>query len=137
MNICTSETLVIHKYDISEMKLLSKDVVDCMEMLDAFSLDGKYIDINESDNRMSSQEAQEIKNCYYSIFSLFYKKKKINRKTIKRRLKPIKTFIVGIFRNGTPAYRFKSMSVDKAVSDDYILDEFAAALEEKLYKEYR
>lgn len=119
------------------MKLLSKDVVDCMEMLDAFSLDGKYIDINESDNRMSSQEAQEIKNCYYSIFSLFYKKKKINRKTIKRRLKPIKTFIVGIFRNGTPAYRFKSMSVDKAVSDDYILDEFAAALEEKLYKEYR
>lgn len=126
------KTVVIDRNDSQRMRLLSDDVIECMEMLDAFSLGGKYIDITETESRMSIEQAEIIKDYYYRIFRYAYNNKRIKLRKVKKLLKPIKGFIIGIYKNGTPAYRYESKRVSAEVDDSYIIEEFSLALIERL-----
>ena len=123
------ETKIIYKNDKEEMEKLSHCVVKCFEIVDSFSISGKHIDIEQQIERMSKCEADKIWACYYRPL-LKYSKRKFIKPSINKIikiLKPIHPFIVGIYRNGTPSYRFESMKADKNIDDKYLLKQFALA----------
>ncbi len=123
--------MIILKNDKKGMQLLSQDVVECLESIDSFSIDGKYINPNIIEGRMSNNQVTEFKKCYFGLFIKKHIKWWSTRKIIKE-LKPLHSFIVSIYRNGTPSYRFESKRVDDKVTDKYILKQFALAFKMKI-----
>lgn len=124
------KVIVISKDNIEEIKLLSKEVVICLEIISSFSTDGRYISPEIPKGRMSSEEVNEIYITLYSKLSRLNitnpkKLQKIKKKKILKIIKPAHPFILGIYRNGTPANRFKSMRADESITDDFILEQFA------------
>ena len=141
MRINENNVIVISKEDTEEMKILSKGVVICLEIINSFSMDGKYIPSHISNGRMSSEEANNLYTALYSkLLNLnVHKPKKLQKMKPKKLLKiiePAVPFILGIYRNGTPNYRFQSMRVDASVTDDYILKQFAVVYKERIVKGY-
>ena len=141
MKIDENNVIVISKDDTEEMKILSRGVVICLEIISSFSIDGKYIPSNVPNGRMSTEEAN---NLYIALYSKLlnlnvHKQKKLQKMKSKKLLKIVKPalpFILGIYRNGTPNYRFQSMRVDASVADDYILKQFAIVYKERIVKGY-
>ena len=132
-----NEIIVISKDNITEIKLLSKVVVICLEIISSFAADGRYIPRDISEGRMTSEEANELYIALYSkLLKLSFKNpnelQKMKPKKILKMIQPAHSFILGIYRNGTPANRFKSMRADESVSDDFILEQFAIEFKESL-----
>ncbi len=134
MNDCLNETVLVHQQDTLEIELLSKDVVECMETIESFSIKGEFIHWNTPNGRMSHQEAEIFRLYYFNLFieTNLRKLQKTTPKKLLKQLKPMHEFIIGIYRNGTPSHRFESKRVDDDVSDEWILEQFALALKNKL-----
>ena len=126
-----AEIKIIFEDDISGIKALTDDIIECMEIIDDFSLDGRYIDCDFKNERMAKEEAQNFKMCYYSLF-LVAKPQKLSVRKLLEWLKPMQKFIVGIYRNGQLPSRFENRRIDESASDKFLLNQFAVALKEKL-----
>ena len=132
-----NEVITVSKDNIAELKLLSKVVVICLEILSSFATDGRYIPHDISEGRMTSEEVNNLYSTLYGkLLNLsFNNPKKLQKMKHKKVLKIIKLahpFILGIYRNGTPANHFKSMRVDESISDDFILEQFVIEFKESL-----
>lgn len=134
MNDYLKEAILVHQQDTLELKLLSEEVLECLETIDSFSLKGEYINWDNPNGRMSHQDAEMFRLCYFNLFTEtnLRKLQKITPKKLLKKLKPMHAFIIGIYRHGTPSHRFESKRVDEDVSDEMILEYFALALKEKL-----
>ena len=133
------KVIVVEKDNIDEIKFLSKEVVICLEIISSFSADGQYIPPDISQGRMTSEEVNELYIALYSkLLNLsFNNPKKLQKMSYKKLLKIIKPahpFILGIYRNGTPNNRFKSKRVDKSVTDEFILEQFAIEFKKSIIK---
>lgn len=109
---------------------MSKEVVICLEIISLFSAEGQYIPPDISQGRMTSEEVNELYIALYSkLLNLSFKNpkklQKLRYKKILKIIRPAHPFILGIYRNGTPANRFKSMRADESITDDFILEQFA------------
>ena len=137
MTIDENNVIVISKEDTEEMKILSRGVVICLEIISSFSIDGKYIPSNIPSGRMSSEETSSLYITLYSelIHLNIHRPKKLQKMKLKKLLKKIRPalpFVLGIYRHGTPDYRFQSMRVDESVTDDTILECFAVEFKKSI-----
>lgn len=128
---------IVSKDDVDELKLLSKGVVVCLEIMSSFSVDGKYIASDNFDRRISTEQVNTLYESLYGELTRlsFTKPQKLQRMSTKRILKmihPAHSFIIDIYRNGTPNYRFKRMRVDESVTDKIIIDQFAIEFKNSL-----
>lgn len=131
------KVIVIKKDNIDEIKLLSKEVVICLEIISSFSAKGQYIPPDISQGRMTPKEVNEL---YISLYGKLHnlnirnpkKLQKMSHKKISKIIKPAHPFILGIYRNGTPNNRFKSKKVDESVTDDFILEQFAVEFKKSI-----
>ena len=132
-----NEVIIVEKDNIEKMKLLSKEVVVCLEIISSFSADGQYIPPDIPQGRMSSEEVDEL---YIVLYSKLHnlnirnpkKLQKISHKKVLKIIKSAHPFILGIYRNGTPANRFKSMKVGESVTDNFILEQFAVEFKKSI-----
>lgn len=132
-----NEVIVVAKDNVEKMKLLSKEVVICLEIISSFSAEGKYIPPDIPHGRMSSEEVNELYIALYSkLLNLSFnnpkKLQKMKPKKILKIIKPAHQFILGIYRNGNPANRFKSMRVDENIADNFILEQFAVEFKKSI-----
>ena len=124
------KVIVISKDNIEKIEHLSKEVIICLEIISSFSADGKYLGPEISKGRMSSEEVNEMYIALYSKLTRLTitnpkKLQKMKSKKLLKIIKPAHPFILGIYRDGTPSNRFKSMRVDENIPDDFILEQFA------------
>ena len=132
-----NEVIVISKDNIAQIKLVSKVVVICLEIISSFAADGRYIPPDISEGRMKQEEVNKLYIALYSkLLKLSFKNpKKLQRmkpEKILKIIRPAHPFIIGIYRNGTPRDRFKIMRVDESIADDFILEQFAIEFKESL-----
>jgi hypothetical protein len=132
-----NKVIIVSKDNIAEIKLQSKVVVICLEIIGSFAADGRYIPSDISKGRMKQEEVNKLYIALYSkLLKLSFKNpKKLQRmkpKKILKLIRPAHPFIIGIYRKGTPRDRFKSMRVDESVSDNFILEQFAIEFKESL-----
>ena len=139
MKIDKNNVTILSKGDDEELLILSKGVVVCLEIITAFSIDGKYIPHNILAGRMTSAQANEFNLVLFGkLTSLAYNKPKklaqLNSQKILKAIRPAHDFIIGIYRNGTPDYCTQSMRVDETISDEELLEQFALVFKERLIK---
>lgn len=137
MTIDENNVIVISKDDTEEMKILSRGVVVCLEIISSFSIDGKYIPSHIPSGRMSSEETSSLYIALYSelIHLNIHRPKKLQKmkpKKLLKKIRPALPFVLGIYRNGTPDYRFQSIRVDESVTDDTILECFAVEFKKSI-----
>lgn len=134
-----NNAIILSAGDDENLLILSKGVVVCLEIITAFSIDGKYVPRDILVGRMSSDQASELNMVLFGeLSSMAYNKPKklakLKPKKILKAIHPAHDFIIGIYRNGTPSYFMPSMRVDKTISNQQILEQFALAYKERLIK---
>lgn len=139
MKIDKNNVKILSKGDDAELLILSKGVVVCLEIITAFSIDGKYIPSDIPVGRMSSEQANELNMVLFGKLTrmAYNNPKKLAKLKSKKILKAIRSahdFIIGIYRNGTPDYCAPSMRVDETISDEELLEQFSLVFKERLIK---
>lgn len=130
---------IVEKNDIESLKQLSRAVVFCLENIEMFSAEGKYISEDLTAERMTKEQVNALQISLFAELSAiaFKRPKRLQRmrpKQILKRVKAALPFVVGIYRNGTPDYRFKGMRAADDIPDEIILASFAEEFKARLVK---